>query len=218
VPALPRIQRARPGAARLVFSGRSTRDIALTFDDGFCAQCVARLIRGLEASGAHATLFPNGRYASAWTSQRAAIRRMVARRQIAIGNHTFSHADAVRESPAALRADLERNEAWIQRTFGVTARPLFRPPFGAYNSSTLQVAGSLGYTQVVMWSGTVADSSPRSIPYILNAIRYWSKPGRIILLHGNYPNTGIALPQILATLRHRHLHPVTVPELLQGDR
>jgi peptidoglycan/xylan/chitin deacetylase (PgdA/CDA1 family) len=199
-----------------VFSGRPARNVALTFDDGFCAACVARLVRGLEETGAHATLFPNGRYGTSWSAQREAIRRMVARGQLAIGNHTFTHTDALRESPSQLADDLTRNETWIQSTFGVTSRPLFRPPYGAYGSSTIQVAGSLGYTKVILWSGTVADSSPRSIPYILNAIRYWAKPGRIILLHGNYPNTGFALRGILGILRQKRLRPVTVPELLRS--
>ena len=65
-----------------------------------------------------------------------------------------------------------------------------------------------------MWSGTVADSSPRTVGYILGAIRYWARPGAIILMHGNYPATSEALPQILAILRQRHLRPVTLPQLL----
>lgn len=208
------IRPPRPGPAHLVFSGRRAHEIALTFDDGFCAACVRRLVSGLYRTGAHATLFPNGRYGSIWGPSRGAIRAMIARGQLAIGNHTYSHTDALRESSTALANDLRRNEAWIQQTFGVSSWPLFRPPYGAYNSAALQVAGSLGYTKVVLWSGTVADSAPRSVPYILNAIRHWARPGRIILLHGNYPNTAIALPRILRILKSRHLRPVTVPELL----
>lgn len=176
------ITAARPGPARLIARGPGRRVIALTFDDGFCSRCVARIIRTLARTGAHATIFPNGMYAQSWGAQRVLIRRLVRRGQLVIGNHTFRHGDAALEGTAALAE-----------------------------------AGTLGYTRVILWSGTVADSTPRSIPYILHAIRYWARPGAIILMHANYPATSIALPRILAYLRSRSLTPVTIDELLRGE-
>ena len=198
----------------MVDRGPRSPEIALTFDDGFCAACVARLVRDVQRTGAHVTFFPNGMYARSWDPEARAIRRLMARGEVAIGNHTYSHADPVTESPAALRLDLTRNESWIQHTFGVTARPFFRPPFGAYNSDTLAVAGRLGYTSVIMWSGTLADSTRQSIPYVIHAIKYWARPGAIILAHGNYPATSFALPRMVAILRARHLRLVTLSQLL----
>jgi peptidoglycan/xylan/chitin deacetylase (PgdA/CDA1 family) len=212
---------ARPGTARVFFDrslrgvhGPARNEVALTFDDGFCGPCVARIVHTLARTGAHATIFPNGRYSRSWDPLARSIRRLVARGQLTIGNHTFLHIDAQLESPAAFRADLTADESWIERTFHVTARPFFRPPYGAYDRNTLKVAGRLGYTKVIIWSGTVADSSPRTIGYILDAIRYWAHPGAIILMHGNYPATSLALPRILAILRHRGLKPVTLSQLL----
>ena len=69
-----------------------------------------------------------------------------------------------------------------------------------------------------MWSGTLADSSQRTHAYLLRAIRYWGKPGAIILGHGNYPGTGAVLPQIIAILDARGLRTMTVSELLAGHR
>jgi peptidoglycan/xylan/chitin deacetylase (PgdA/CDA1 family) len=213
-PRLPAIRPAVPGVAHVVKDGPRRNEIALTFDDGFCPACVARILRTLARTGAHATIFPNGTYSTSWDPQAKLVRTLVARGQLTVGNHTFLHHDALEESPAAFATDLENDERWIERTFGVTARPFFRPPYGAYDTTTVQIAGEHGYTRVIYWSGTLADSSPRSIPYILHAIRYWAHPGAIILAHGNYPNTSIALPQILAILKARGLRPVTLAELL----
>ncbi|HVS28608.1 MAG TPA: polysaccharide deacetylase family protein [Solirubrobacteraceae bacterium] len=209
-----RIAKAHPGTAKIVMHGRPRKQVALTFDDGFCAACVARTIAVLRSSGAHATIFPNGTYSTAWKPQAKAIRKLIANGQLTVGNHTFTHHDPRTESASAFESDMRRNEQWIERTFGVTARPFFRPPFGSYNSDTLRVAGRLGYTQVVLWSATVADSSPRSERYILNAIHQQAKPGAIVLMHGNYPNTGRVLPRILGLLKGRHIQTVTLDEML----
>lgn len=213
-PVLPPIVPARPGVATVYQQGPPRPEVALTIDDGFCSSCVARLVRGLERTHAHATIFPNGRYSAAWDPVAPAIRRLVSAGQLTIGNHTFLHISALEESSSALETDLTHNEDWIEHTFGVSGRPFFRPPYGAYNSSALAVAGQLGYTKVIMWSGTVADSNVRTVGYILGAIRHWAKPGAIILMHGNYPATSLALPQIIQILRRRGLRPVTLSELL----
>lgn len=216
-----RILPARPGTAHVIFDralrgvhGPPRNEVALTFDDGFCSACVARIVHTLARTGAHATIFPNGRYSRSWDPLATSIRRLVARGQLTIGNHTFLHIDAQLESPSAFQADLAADETWIERTFHVTARPFFRPPYGAYDHNTLKIAGELGYTKVILWSGTVADSTPHTINYILDAIRHWAHPGAIILMHGNYPPTSQALPQILAILRQRGLKPVTLSQLL----
>ncbi|HZV75801.1 MAG TPA: polysaccharide deacetylase family protein [Conexibacter sp.] len=212
------IPAAASGTARVYTRGPARgRMVALTFDDGFCPACVARIVDVLLRTGAHATFFPNGQYARSWDPQAAKIRTLVERGQLIVGNHTFHHVDAPVVGAAAFGADLEQNEQWIERTFGLTGRPFVRPPYGAYDGGTLAAAGPRGYTRVIMWSGTVADSSLRTIPYILHAIRYWAKPGAIILMHGNYPPTARALPQILALLRRMRLRPVTIEELLGGS-
>lgn len=216
--ALGAIPPARPGRAHVFLHGPTAgRMVALTFDDGFCPRCVARIVHTLLRTGAHATFFPNGGYAASWDPQAKQIRMLVERGQVIVGNHTFHHVDAPVVGSAAFSADLRENEQWIERTFGLTGRPFFRPPYGAYDGGTLAAAGAAGYTRVIMWSGTVADSNLRTIPYILHAIRIWARPGAIILMHGNYPPTSIALPRILALLRRMRLRPVTVAELLGGS-
>ena len=212
---LPRITPAVPGTAVVVSHGPPRREIALTFDDGFCRSCVGGILSVLAKTGAHATICPNGRYGpTVWDHFRRQIRHLLRLGQLAICNHTFSHYDSRTLSESALTDELDRNEAWIEQEFGVSARPYFRPPYGSYDSATLAVAGQLGYTRVLLWSGTLADSTPRDIPYLLYAIRYWAKPGAIILAHGNYPATPHGLMKILRYLKQRHLRTVTIPELL----
>ncbi len=212
---LGEIPPAVPGTARVVSAGPSGRKlVALTFDDGFCVRCVRQLVHAVERTGAHVSFCPNGGYAAAWEPQRKAIRRMLATGQVAMCNHTFSHADLRHVDAARRRDEIEHNERWIEKTFGVSARPYLRPPYGAFDAAVLGAAGDAGFTRVVTWSGTLADSSVRTDDYLVAAIRAWAKPGAIILAHGNYPATPHAFDKILAVLRHRHLHTATLPELL----
>ena len=211
-----RIIPATPGVATVVRTGPARNEVALTFDDGFCRTCVGGILHVLERTGAHATICPNGTYGpTTWDHYRRLVRRLIALGQLAICNHTFTHRDAVSLSESALEDDIQRNEQWIEQEFGVSARPYFRPPYGSYNATTLAAAGKLGYTSILLWSGTLADSTVRDIPYLRAAIRYWAKPGAIILAHGNYPATPRALMSILRILKARHLRTVTIPELLE---
>lgn len=210
-----RVLPARPGRATVITRGPRRPEVALTFDDGFCRTCVAALVRAVQRTGAHVTFFPNGTYSTAWEPQARAIRRLIAKGQVVVGNHTFSHGNAAAEGSEAFAADLDRNERWIEKTFGVSGRPYYRPPYGAVSGDSLAVAGRQGYTKVILWSGTLADSNVRSVPYVVKAVKDWAKPGAIILGHGNYPATPAGLPKMLAVLKAKGLRPVTIAELLR---
>jgi peptidoglycan/xylan/chitin deacetylase (PgdA/CDA1 family) len=198
-----------------VLHGPPRRVVALTFDDGFCARCAASILRTLRSTGAHATIFPNGVYGrTSWDRQAGLVRELLARHQITVGNHTFLHHDPRAESTALFKSDLQRNETWIERTFHTTARPFFRPPYGSYDRTTMAIARQLGYTKVVLWSGTLADSTPRSASYVVKALDHWARPGAIILAHANYPATARVLRSLLGLLRRRHLRPESLSEML----
>lgn len=213
-----RIRPPVPGPGRVITEGPASagRKVALTIDDGTCPSCVDRILDVVEKTGGKVTLFPNGVYGSSWEPQAQRIRKLVDAGQVTLGNHTYSHGVSTQIGPTAFGADLQRNEDWIQRTFKVTGRPWFRPPYGDHNASIDAAAGQRGYRKVIMWSGTVADSQPRSEGYILDAIDYWARPGAIILMHANYPATARALPKIFRALEKRRLEPVTLAELLGG--
>jgi peptidoglycan-N-acetylglucosamine deacetylase len=87
--------------------------VALTIDDGTCASCVDRILDVVEATGGKVTLFPNGMYRNSWEPQAKRIRDLVAKGQVTLGNHTYSHGVSTQIGPTAFAADLERNEDWI---------------------------------------------------------------------------------------------------------
>jgi peptidoglycan/xylan/chitin deacetylase (PgdA/CDA1 family) len=190
--------------------------VALTFDDGYCDPCVAGLIAGVERTGVHVTFCPNGVYGTAtWDKYAARIKALISKGRVTICNHTWDHADLTKLSAQQITNELTRNEQWIEQTFGVTARPFYRPPYGNHNASVDRIAAQLGYTQVLMWSGTLGDSVVQTPQFILNQMMMYDKAGTIVLAHGNHPATAGEFDQLIAVATQTGLRLVTVSELLK---
>ena len=189
-------------------------EVALTFDDGSCDSCVGGLVSDVETMPIHVTFCPNGMYPS-WAHYAKRIRALIAAGKVAICNHTFDHPDLTTLSDAAIASELLRNETWIENTFGVSSRPYFRPPYGAYNPRVLTVAASIGFTTAVLWSASFADSKASTgVADEMTAIQMYARPGLIMLGHADFSATPEALPQVVAYLNSKGLRTVTLRELL----
>ena len=214
-PALPPILPAVPGPPQVISHGPAgSQTVALTFDDGLCSQCIGNMVADLERTGTHATFCPNGAYGKEYAPYVDRIRDLIARGHLTICNHTWDHPKIITLSTARLTDEIQRNEQWIEDTFGVSACPYFRPPYGSHNARTDQVAASLGYTKIIVWSSTLADSSLQPPQTILDLLQTRLIPGGIVLGHLNYLPTGEIFDQILAVLDQRGLQRVTIAELL----
>ncbi|HLG91688.1 MAG TPA: polysaccharide deacetylase family protein [Acidimicrobiales bacterium] len=217
---LGQIPPPRPGLPQVVSAGPpGTRQIALTVDDGYCGPCIAGYVEFAQSSGIQLTFNPNGVYHELWTPTLVeAVRQMVAAGQVQIGNHTWDHANLLRLPTHRVVYEISRNEAWIEETFGVTARPWFRPPFGFYDRRVLEVAADLGYTRVLMWNGTLGDATPESPEQLLALAERWLKPGTIVLGHMNHPTVLSLFTQLEAIIVQRNLEPVTLDEMFGTSR
>ena len=70
----------------------------------------------------------------------------------------------------------------------------------------------------VLWSLDSGDSYPApgaSARQIIRTVARRLRPGAIVLMHENRPQTIKALAAVLRLLRARGLHSVTVPQLLE---
>jgi len=188
--------------------------LALTFDDGFCVQCVGALVEAVERTGAHVTLCPNGVYGpTAWNPHADRIKVLIDTGHVAICNHTWSHKDLTRLGADQIRAELTRNEEWIKATFGVDSRPFYRPPFGSHNDTVDRIATELGYTEVLMWSGTLGDSYTHVPEQLLDNMRRYTAAGGVIVGHANHPVTADVFDELIRITQEAGLTPVTVVEL-----
>ena len=219
LPSLPPIPAPRPGAPQVVMSAHGpTKQIALTIDDGYCEECVAGYVAFAARTGIAITFSPNGSFRGIWDRHADRLRPLIAAGQVQIANHTWSHKDLLTISHATIGSEIERNEDWIQKTFGITARPWFRPPYGKHNAGTDQVAASLGYTGILMWNGTLGDATLETPQELMSLAHKWVKEGSILLGHANHPTVLSLFDQLQQLMDERGLQPVTVDTMFGTTR
>jgi peptidoglycan-N-acetylglucosamine deacetylase len=221
-PALPPIPPPAPGPSQVIWQGppkaAAARQVAITIDDGYCAECAEAYAALAQATGIHITFNPNGCYGDIWTPLAKILKPLIEAGQVQIGNHTFNHWWLTELSDSQVTGQLEQNEEWIEQTYGITARPWWRPPYGAHDERTDELAASIGYTNVLMWNGSYGDSTPLRPRAILALAREYLRPGVVMLGHANHPAVTRIFPQLAEIVAARGLHPVTLDEMFGTSR
>jgi peptidoglycan/xylan/chitin deacetylase (PgdA/CDA1 family) len=202
-----------PQDHKVWFHAPDTRRIALTIDDGFDPATVAAYVKLCQTSGLHLTFNPVGILAPTWERHARALRPLIERGQVQIGNHTYHHHVLTDMSDAQIRSELERNEEWIHRTFGVSSRPYLRPPGGLHDERVDSIAAEVGFSRVLLWQGSFGDSVRITPEELLAAAQGALHPGAVVLGHANFPTVTHVYPELLQMLTDRKLQASTLDEL-----
>lgn len=207
---MPNVRIPAPGMlTRLPGEGSQ---LAFTVDDGCSTADVAALGRFCADTGMRLTFFVNGINRS-WTDNAALLQPMVASGQIQLGNHTWSHPDITRISPAALAEEITRNADFLRQTYGVDGAPYFRPPYGRHNAATDRVATEHGYSTITLWSAEIGDSRPIDETALIAHAHQSLQAQQIVLAHANLPPISHVLPQLADIIAGRGLHTVTLNDV-----
>jgi peptidoglycan-N-acetylglucosamine deacetylase len=205
--ALQALFAARPLRTRLCWRApRSSRRVALTFDDGPNEHTTPRVLDLLRSHGVRATFFVLGREARKWPE---ILRRIVGEGH-EVGIHGYDHR------PARLTAQV-RDCAALLDCAGIRTR-LVRPPAGRCGAGELFAQVWAG-NATVLWSFDARDS--------MRAEGKWNGPapdyariagGDIVLMHDDNEVCVKDVPEIVAAVRRNGLQPVTVGELIVVKR
>ena len=193
--------------------GGRRREIALTFDDG-PGPYTPKVLATLRRMHAPATFFWIGR----WVSQYRSVAAAEVRAGYPIGNHTQNHPPLGQLSLDDQRREIAHG-AGVVETLGLPPPRLFRPPYGSFNQTTLNLL-SQKRELMVLWTVDTRDFSSPSTNRIIYLAVSGARPGAIILMHdggGDRHQTIAALPKIIRLLRKRHYRLVTIPQLLHDD-
>jgi peptidoglycan/xylan/chitin deacetylase (PgdA/CDA1 family) len=185
--------------------------IALSFDDGPNDAVTPRILDILERQQVKATFFLVGQHVA---GREPTVRRMYSDGH-EIGNHSWSHADFSKLSPAEVDSQIRLAQAAIAGA-GVPAPRLFRPPYGSVDQVVMSHVGMT----VVRWNIDPEDWKVRNAAAIHQKVMADARPGGIILMHDTDPATADALEPILIDLK-QHYRLITVSQLMRlspGDQ
>ena len=206
---IARIRRLARLGLPVYCGGPRGRDVAFTFDDGpgpYTYLALRKLARAHE----RATFFVVGRsvgYFPRWLPKELAV--------AAIGDHTMTHPYLPGLLHSAIEAQLAQDKQLIERATGQPVY-LFRPPYGARNTTVDHAARALGLLEV-LWSVDSRDSLGANWARIITNVEQGLRPGAIILMHENRGQTIRALTTLLPYLHRHHLRSVSLPELFASD-
>jgi len=175
-------------------------EVALTFDDG-PSQYTLGVLAALERLGVQATFFAVGTEVVSHPE----LVRAEADAGMAVGDHTWDHADLTHLSPAEITAELQRGSDAIA---AATRRsPLcFRPPYGDTSPTIVSQAARLGLTQI-LWNVDPSDYlRPGTSTIVSRVLATANGRGLVVAIHdggGDRSQTVAALPAIVFGLRAR---------------
>jgi peptidoglycan/xylan/chitin deacetylase (PgdA/CDA1 family) len=217
-PAHPSLQLPLPGGGELNSLPEAAGNaLALTLDDGVNADVVRAYTQLARDTGIRLTYFVNGRYQS-WTQHRDLISPLVESGQIQLGNHTWSHPDLATLTKDQIVDQLERNHKFLQATFGVDARPYFRPPYGSHTPLVDAVATELGYSVPVMWTGSLEDQNVVTEDYIMKMADKYFTAQTMVIGHLNHLPVTHVYGLLVDLLKSRNLRPVTLDDVFRKPR
>ena len=194
----------------------SAKVVALTFDDCDSTSNISAILNILEKNGIKATFFVMGEAAA----EHPGSIRSISNAGMEIGNHSYSHPDLTTLSSGKIQNELNKSDKAIANATGKSTKPLFRPPYAAYNNAVLNSAGAIAYTKAIMWNIDTVDWSGASANLIYSRVVNNISPGSIVLMHCNLEaaNTKYALQNIIDTLGSRGYSFATISQLLAGSR
>lgn len=183
--------RMLPSDRWLVTGPRTSKGVALTFDDGPHPEYTPRLLNELQRYGIKATFFVVGRAVERYPHL---VQRMVEEGH-AVGTHSYTHSEPRDTSTAILIDEVRRSIELCETVIG-TAPRLFRPPKGQLTLSKTWKLWGLNQT-VVLWNQDPRDYQADSKSMSQWIEGYTPQGGDIVLMHDNHPRCIAAIEPLV---------------------
>jgi peptidoglycan/xylan/chitin deacetylase (PgdA/CDA1 family) len=196
----------------------SNKVVALTFDAGANGDAVGSILSTLRSKGVPATFFLTGRFATTFPD----LTRTIMSRY-PTGNHSDTHPDLTKMSLSNALLEVRRGQLHIRAVGGHDPHPYGRFPFGAVNSSLVDLVNQECYVSfrwtvdTLGWQGT---SGGMTAAKVRDRVLAGLTPGEIVLMHvGSHPTDhsmldAAALPSVIDALRARGYGFVTLESVI----
>lgn len=189
----------------------SDKKIAISFDCAWGNEHTKPILDILDQYDVKTTFFMVQFWAEKFPEDVAEIHK----RGHEIGNHSSSHPNMAKLSVEDITKELKGAEDAIVKITG--EKPVvFRPPFGAYNNSLIDVCESNGY-YVIQWSVDSLDWKDITTEQIVDRVTRNVRPGSIVLFHNNAEHVEEYLPAILDKLKSDGYQIVPIGQLIMKE-
>lgn len=190
------------------YVGTDKKQVAISFDAAWGADKTEKIIEICNEFNVKATFFLVG----FWVEKYPELVKKIHENGFEIGTHSNTHPDMTKLSKEDQKLELLTCMNLIKKITNQDVK-IFRPPFGAYNDSLINVAEELGLT-TIQWDVDSLDWKGLSAMEINNRVLNGVKNGSIILCHNNSDHILDALPIMLDRLQKRGYTITPVGELL----
>lgn len=185
--------------------------VALTFDDG-PSEYTDRVLDALNKVGGKGTFFVVGDRLG--ETGKARVRRIIEEGH-EIGSHTWKHSNLSKLGHEAGKNAIGSVEEVIEEIgaeFNYEMN-VFRPPYGAVNSTVKEVAADMKLA-IMYWSVDTLDWKHRTASKTVANVKSEVTNGSIVLFHDIYDPTADAVEEIIPWLVDQGYQLVTCSELL----
>ena len=171
------------------------KEIAISFDAAWGSDKTQNILDILNEQGITATFFLVGM----WVDKYSDMVMKIDASGLEIGTHSNTHPDMTKLSESKIRQELESS---MMKITSLTGKPVkvFRPPYGAYNNTLINVAEGLGLS-TIQWDVDSLDWKGISASQIASNILRKVDSGSIILCHNNADHIVEALPTLFPPLK-----------------
>ena len=201
-------------ALRLVpiYSVETTeKKVALTFDAAWGSDKTEKIVQILKEKNVGGTFFLVG----FWIEKNQDKVKIIDEAGIDIGTHSNTHPKMSTLSASQMNQELKSSMDMITKITGKEVK-FFRPPFGDYNDSIINVATELGL-KTIQWDVETLDWKGLSANEILQRVKLSVKNGSIILCHNNSEHILEALPLMIDFLKSEGYEMVNISKLVYSS-
>ena len=185
--------------------------LAISFDAAWGADKTSEIMTICDNYGIKATFFLVG----FWIEKYPEKVKEIYNRGFEIGIHSTTHPDMTKLNKSEMRDELTNNMKLIEDLTGFTPK-LFRPPYGYYNNSLIEVCEELNLA-CIEWSVDSLDWKGLSASALSGRVTSSAKAGSIVLFHNNSDHIIDGLKMTLEHFKMQNTQVVPIGELIYYD-
>ncbi|MBD7983262.1 polysaccharide deacetylase family protein [Sporosarcina sp. Sa2YVA2] len=195
-----------------IYKGNEKKEmVAFLINVAWGNEFIPPILEALEKHQVKATFFLDG----SWTQKNPEIAKKLIENGHEIGSHAYSHPDLANSSEQKTRMELEKTNAVIKDTLGITPK-WFGPPSGSFNQNTIDIARELNMF-TVLWTVDTVDWKIPDTQTMVNRVVNEVDNGTMVLMHPTKP-TAQGMEEMILGIQEKGLVIGTVTELLSEQR